>query len=370
MQPATTFDEVTFANKYKRIQTPQRHADRTTKQPKIMRIKHSQRFGLLIAIFSVIFLLVTIRVSDRVILCTSNYDHEAVVKFEPTSTTTGEECRLLPENEAPIPVILMADGRTGSSITWMTISRMTGFPNVAFEYTGQQQEKTIAFFDSIQPEVGSHFAVNQLCKLQHDAKDKVKQGEGIVGFQWKPIHYGLSHEYGIGALQEIATHVDPVIRVIHLTRNPLDRLISNRKHISSSKTNKKIEAHCADGDEECIKEHARSHSGTILPTGKELIKSLQNGLRHDIMVADILGTRGIKHIRVDYDRLYSGEYSGEWLRIFKFLGRGPQEELTMKEVRSNFDLAATSSKQHKDKIGNFDEVWKTLNGTDLACLVH
>ena len=126
-------------------------------------------------------------------------------------------------------------------------------------YTTRQHEQLCNTFVSnvkyIQPEVGSHFAVNQLCKLQHDAKDKVKQGEGIVGFQWKPIHYGLSHEYGIGALQEIATHVDPVIRVIHLTRNPLDRLISNRKHISSSKTNKKIEAHCADGDEECIKEH-------------------------------------------------------------------------------------------------------------------
>ena len=279
----------------------------------------------------------------------------------------SKNCRMMPDSEAPVPVILMADGRTGSSITWMTISRMTGYPNVAYEYTGQQLNKTKIFFDSIRPEVGSHFAVQQLCRLQHDASvvDKVKRGVGIVGFQWKPIAYGTNHEYGQGALEEIA---EQGIRVIHLSRSPLDRLISNRRHEANSG---KIEAHCATGDDECIKQHAASESGVILPTGNELKDSLRGGLGHDIFVGDLLATRGIQHIHVDYDRLYnSGNNANEWKRIFKFLGRGPQEDLTMEEVRSNFDLAPTTAKRHKDIIGNFDEVWKTLEGTEYAYMVH
>ena len=276
-------------------------------------------------------------------------------------------CTLLPEDEGPLPVILMADGRTGSSITWMTISRMTGFPNIAHEYTGQQMNTTKAFFDSIDPRVGSNFAVRRLCRLQHEGQKNVKRGEGVVGFQWKPIPYGLKHENGIGALDEIAAHVDPGIRVIHLTRNPLDRLISNLKHKQS---NGAIEAHCATGDEECLKEHHQHETAIDLPTGKELIKSLRGGLNHDRRNADILATRGIKHVHVDYDRLYHRNTTDEWLRIFKFLGRGPQGNLTMEEVRSNFDLASTTASQHKDMIANFDEVWKTLKGTPHEYLVH
>ena len=132
----------------------------------------------------------------------------------------------------------MANGRTGSSITWFTVARMTGLSTKADEYTGQQLNKTIAFFDSIDPKVGGHFALHRLCQIQHKERKNVARGEGIVGFQWKPIGYGLNHKYGISALKEIASHSDPSIRVIHLTRNPLDRLISNQKHKTST-----IEAH-------------------------------------------------------------------------------------------------------------------------------
>jgi hypothetical protein len=168
-------------------------------------------------------------------------------------------------------------------------------------------------------------------------------------------------------LDEIAAQNDPGIRVIHLTRSPLDRLISNLKHAQS---NGAIKAHCATGDEDCLKEHHQHEIAIQLPTGKELMRSLNQGLTHDRQVADILATRGIRHVHVDYDRLYHLNRADEWLRIFKFLGRGPQENLTMEEVRSNFDLAPTTASQHKDMIANFDEVWTTLKGTSLECLVH
>ena len=151
-----------------------------------------------------------------------------------------------------------------------------------------------------------------------------------------------------------------------MTRNPLDRLISNRKHKATST----IEAHCAIGDDECIKEHLQAGRQIALPLGKELRSSLHGGLRHDRTVGDILASHGIKHIHVDYDRLYHSKEANEWLRIFKFLGRGPQENLTIEEVQNNFDLAPTTTSHHKDLIANFDEVWNALNGTDLAYLVH
>ena len=262
-------------------------------------------------------------------------------------------CQLLPEEEGPLPVIIMAVGRSGSSITWDTVARMTGYPNTANEITGGNTEKTIAFFDSIDPTVGSHWASEKVCEIQRRAIGKVEKGNGIVGFQWKPYRPSLRHKFGDGAFREIASHSHPSIKVIYLTRNPLDRLLSNRKH-KNYQHSEEVPAHCAVGDSNCIEHHKQHQSAIVLPTGSELLKSLESGTQLDTLVSDKLANYGVKHVHVSYDNLYKSNDAEEWSRIFRFLRRGPQGPLTIEDVAANFDLAPTSSSSHKDIIANFE----------------
>lgn len=281
------------------------------------------------------------------------------------------KCQLLPEDEGPLPVIIMAVGRTGSSITWNTISRMTGFSNIAEELTGGNRNATIDFFsNNITTEVGVHWASEMVCEEQHRVQKEMKtSGIGIAGFQWKPYRPSLRHEFGDGAFHEIAAHSNPSIRVIFLTRNPLDRLLSNLKHKNYQHSDE-IPPHCTVDDEECIKRHHQHESAIVLPTGEELRYTLNQGIVLDDMVADKLSLSGVKHIHVTYDKLFKRVDAKEWQRIFKFLGRGPQTKLTMADVQGNFDLAPTSSRSHRDIIANFDDVWESLKGTKYENFVH
>jgi len=78
----------------------------------------------------------------------------------------------------PLPVILISTGRAGSSVTWDTVTRLIGKPNVAFEYTGGNRTKSQIFFDSINPKVGDQWASLELCRIQ--AHERV-EGSGICG---------------------------------------------------------------------------------------------------------------------------------------------------------------------------------------------
>lgn len=279
------------------------------------------------------------------------------------------KCQLLLEEEGPLPVIFMALGRSGSSITWHTVAGMTGYPNTAHEITGGRKETAIAFFNNIDPDVGSHWASEKVCEIQHHHVKKMKKkGIGIAGFQWKPLPPTLRHGFGDGALTDIAAHSHPSIKVIYLARNPLDRLLSNRKHANYQHL-ENISAHCSVGDDECVRQH-KQHGRIFLPVGRELKRSLESGLRLDRIVEDKLAYHGVKHVHVTYDKLYKSNDAKEWLCIFRFLGRGPQEGLTMENVTAYFDLAPTSSRCHNETIANFDEVWDTLKGTKYEYLVH
>jgi len=83
-----------------------------------------------------------------------------------------------PLRPPPLPVVLISTGRAGSSVTWDTVTRLVGKPNVAFEYTGGNRTKSQIFFDSIDPIVGKQWASLQLCQIQ--THERVN-GSGICG---------------------------------------------------------------------------------------------------------------------------------------------------------------------------------------------
>jgi len=83
---------------------------------------------------------------------------------------------------------------------------------------------------------------------------------------------------------------------------------------------------------------------------------------------------GVKHVHVRYESLFNDDdddtYADEWMKVFHFLGVGPQEELTMGDVRRSFEYASTSATQHNKTIANYKKVKEALEGTDFWNLIH
>mmetsp|Transcript_428 Transcript_428/g.456 ORF Transcript_428/g.456 Transcript_428/m.456 type:complete len:367 (+) Transcript_428:171-1271(+) len=278
-------------------------------------------------------------------------------------------------DQAPVPLILMALGRSGSSVTWDTISTLLGSTTKASEITGGNEKKALAFFDKLSNEpAGKAWAIERLCQIQKFNMES-KEDPVISGFQWKPYRATLKHELGRGALEEIAKFNDPPIKIIFLQRNPLDRLISNRRHKGRQHSG---EAHCPIDDVECIDKQKEYAKGIILPTGKELFKSIKDGLNIDQLSRDYLSTIGVKHIAVSYEKLYNvkGNRTQEWERIFDFLERSPKDfpnykdHLSMDDIESAFATAPTSLKSHKETIANYEDVNRTLTWFGWEYLLH
>ena len=240
-------------------------------------------------------------------------------------------------SQGPLPVILFALGRSGSSITWNTISALTKEKDAnittAWEYTGGNPRKSKEFFENLEKgKEGYDWAVKHLCNLQR----KSLPGQGIIGFQWKPFPQTLKHTYAVKGLEQIALQSDPNIHVVYLTRNPIDVMISNFCH-KESKNNQtvgnRLEAHCNVGDEECLKQFALSEKrGVEFPVGSELIKMLERMARDPPKNVKRLTDLNFKFIHVTYENLYNTDDAKEWMRIFEFLDVGPSKNLTIEDV--------------------------------------
>lgn len=121
------------------------------------------------------------------------------------------------------PAVLMALGRSGSSVTWDTLSRLSGDGTIAHEITGGNRNASVAYFDNIKDHVNERWATLRLCNIQRYYMDKSKvdgKNYKIVGFQWKPYQATFNHHYAIDGMRRLAADG---IKIIYLTRNPLDR---------------------------------------------------------------------------------------------------------------------------------------------------
>ena len=286
-------------------------------------------------------------------------------------TTSGfnkwtEPCNFHEKGTGPIPVVLMSLGRSGSSVTWDTLSALTGKRNIAFEATGGNPRSSQVFFeDLVENELAFYnWTVQLLCHIQTRRPD-VTEKAGIAGFQWKPFMSSFNHEYAIEGLNAIGASTDPEIKVVYLRRNALDRKISNLRHEKSTHTSHSITAHCAVGDDECIKKQLAFETNFVFPVGAKLIQWLEGSERRNRMVLKRLETSKAKFVQVSYEKLFNGDDAEEWVRILAFLNVGPSSGLTMVDVRAAFSMAATHKHCRNETISNFHEVEQTLIGTEF-----
>jgi len=188
------------------------------------------------------------------------------------------------------------------------------------------------------------------------------------GFQWKPYFQTFKHHpLSRAALEEMANRTHPTIRFIFLTRNPLDRAISNIKHRGHVRS-PDLPAHCAKNDTECVSKHARLGRGVHLPTD-DLVHHLREAHKKDEFIEETLKTVGAKFVRVSFERLYDQDDIDEWKKILRFLERGPMHNLTISQVHNAFAIQRTSSRSHQDVLSNYEDIKKTLNGTEFETLL-
>lgn len=283
-------------------------------------------------------------------------------------------CKLSDADNSPLPLVFMALGRTGSSITWATVAKIMGDPEPekAIEIVGRINTETTDFYNTVPDELASSWPSSYICDLQSNFTERGLKA-GLVGFQWKPYMLEFDNSKSLSGLRDLAASNvahHPKIRVIFQTRNPIDRRLSNWRHHGHSE----VAPHCKIGDVECLKEQEKSAHMTNFTIGKDLLQWLKTDKKHEESVFAHLKEAGVDYIHVTYDKLYSSgsgdEAANEWMRIFRFLGRGPGDGLTMQEVDKNFEMAKTTSKKHKDVMLNYEEVKKTLEGTDFEELLN
>ena len=271
-----------------------------------------------------------------------------------------DACRL---KSSPVPVILMSLGRSGSSSTWQLMGDLTGASTPATELTGSSELASISFFNKLSYDDKGKWALDYFCELQ-----KRHPGAGIVGFKWKPYDASIFTETSIDTLRMIAALKDSQIKIVRSRRNLIDREISNYKHQNDDYGF--VPAHCKVGDLECLKTHEIASTGLVVPV-KKLLEQIYKEFESEERVDQLLKELNVPHIHVSYEKLYFGEdIAAEWMRIFDFLGVGPAQGLTNKQVHDAMRTAATFNPSHQDTLGNFDELRDALKNTPFENMLH
>ena len=285
---------------------------------------------------------------------------DGVAPKKASSSSTGNNKAGCLNAKAPQPYVLLTRGRSGSGSTWQIIGNLTGYETPNDRPTGGTAVQSAKFFKGKDTDEWLH---EILCERQ-EAYPKA----GIVGFKWKPFSEFFAPG-GQAALQTIATHKEPQIKIVRNKRNLLDVIISSYKHkIYDSAVTAQ---HCRVDDPECAQRAKEASMGLQLPT-KSLLAKLRRDKTDEDKIDEMLEEMKVPHVQVTYEELYYGEDGGvsEWMKIFKFLGIGPGEGLTKKKLNSAMEHVATNIPSHKVTLGNYEEVKKVLEGTEFEDLLH
>lgn len=153
-----------------------------------------------------------------------NIDWSKVKCIDSDKDKPWETCDLR-DDRFGVNVVFMSFGRSGSSITWETMSNLAserGQP--AREDIGGSSESAYKELESINPkEHGKCWLERILCQHQYNNRVAMKEKRGkaeIIGTKWKPFLRSFNHTKSREALEWLAGN--PHIKVIFNERNFLD----------------------------------------------------------------------------------------------------------------------------------------------------
>ena len=101
----------------------------------------------------------------------------------------------------------------------------------------------------------------------------------------------------------MTNRIYPFIRFVFLTRDALDRTISNIKHKGHIRS-PDLPAHCSKNDTDCLSKHACLGTGVHAPAQKK-----------DNFVEETLKSVGATKVLESFEKLYDQEVIDEWKKI-------------------------------------------------------
>lgn len=257
----------------------------------------------------------------------------------------------------PRPVVLMSLGRSGSSSIWGVLGNLTGRQTPCNEFTGSNTKKSIKFFEN---KTGSKWLLERLCGDQQRHPNAT-----IVGFKWKPneVIYSKPAQAGLAKMAELR------IPIVRNRRNELDVVISREKHTIMRNNLGRKRPHCKQNDARCLAVHQKSGTGIAL-NKTALLDTLSAIRERENKVDKLLQQMGVPVVHVSYDKLYYDTTADEWMKIFRFLQVGPMEGLTMDVVRGGMTFVATSNRDHRAILAEYDAIAELLRGTEFENLLR
>ena len=286
----------------------------------------------------------------------------------------------------PRPMILLSKGRGGSTVVAEVISRFahTDPTMIRKEILGHGRE------DMRHPSDPKATMVDWFAKktAQHPRSD-------LIGFKWKPWHIG-SKAYA-GAWDWVVAHD---VRVLWMTRNALDELISSTKHMDAQRLlADSLTPHCKTKDSGCIAEHQQTRV-TLAPG--TLVEMLTNDTRMFYTdVKALLVKRGVRYHHVTFEELFESSterarYHRDtaardlaesttslrehrrfdhasalvaWNRAFSFLGLDEVDTYSKIIQTADSFSARTAPQTQCESLENPEEVRAALKGTAFEALL-
>lgn len=78
----------------------------------------------------------------------------------------------------------------------------------------------------------------------------------------------------------------------------------------------------------------------------------------------------LTYVDVSYEKLYQNNIVDEWRKIFRYLGRGPDSNLTPLLLERAMNSAVTHSPFHNASILNYEKIRDLLTGTEFETPLH
>ena len=279
------------------------------------------------------------------------------------------EHALEPARAAPGRMIVLARGRSGSTVLAETIATLASSDarSIGAEIFGENETSMAAVQNPVQ-------VMEQWFAQQRDQQPSAQ----LVGFKWKPVAFSDAYNR---AWDWVASHN---VTVLWMTRNLLDVRISHAKHQAMPE----LGPHCRE-NETCVAEHRHPRLGLDQLVGLDteyrsmsLVERLAEDKRlYETEVEALLRSKRVrfKHVRFEdlFESASSAEKPGffvklrsaseaalsEWNRVFAFLGLPSAR--TYGEILATADsqFASTTPATACDVLSDPDAVRRALQGS-------
>jgi hypothetical protein len=253
----------------------------------------------------------------------------------------------------PRKLIVLSHGRGGSTVVASTIGKFTFANNLKTELFGES--------DLQMAEVTS--PTRKMTEWFHEQMTD-QPGAHYVGFKWKPVYSSPAYN---AAWHWVGEHH---VRVVSVSRNFLDTLISVTKHRQETG----LKSHCNSkwSSSKCVEQH---ESVRVHLDVRTIIEDLEEIEQIEIKTLEELDANGVQYLHASFENLFAGESTSRqfnsgagknvslaaWNSVLSFLGEPTAPTYYKIAFAINATgLESTSTTSQCDSLTNADEVRTAL----------